>query len=159
MSNIYGNQIIPNDVSSLYFSIRLMIVMSCLMKIYEIVCRRRWGINWALCSQQKAGVKGKSLTINKVFRKVATSEGVDYEQVAILDAVTPTFRTNTVNINEELLMLIILHLRVIFQFLQTLLTIRLVFLRPVLVTIRKLALQQSMMLRLIFRYQARPLHL
>ena len=51
---------------------------------------------------RKAGVEGKSLTINKVFRKVATSEGVDYEQVAILDAVTPTFHTKTVNINKEL---------------------------------------------------------
>lgn len=103
MSNIYGNQIIPNDVSSLYF----------FDKTYdsdelsnENLRKQRAEDDGVLIGRyalsRKAGVKGKSLTINKVFRKVATSEGVDYEQVAILDAVTPTFRTNTVNINKEL---------------------------------------------------------
>lgn len=103
MSNIYGNQIIPNDISSLYF----------FDKTYdndelsnENLRKQRAEDDGVLIGRyalsRKAGVKGKSLTINKVFRKVATSEGVDYEQVAILDAVTPTFRTNTVNINKEL---------------------------------------------------------
>ena len=103
MSNIYGNQIIPNDVSSLYF----------FDKTYdsdelsnENLRKQRAEDDGVLIGRyalsRKVGVKGKSLTINKVFRKVATSEGVDYEQVAILDAVTPTFRTNTVNINKEL---------------------------------------------------------
>lgn len=102
MSNIYGNQIIPNDISSLYF----------FDKTYdddelsnENLRKQRAEDDGVLIGRyalsRKAGVKGKSLTINKVFRKVATSEGVDYEQVAILDAVTPTFRTNTVNINKE----------------------------------------------------------
>lgn len=103
MSNIYGNQIIPNDVSSLYF----------FDKTYnddelsnENLRKQRAEDDGVLIGRyalsRKAGVKGKSLTINKVFRKVATSEGVDYEQVAILDAVTPTFHTKTVNINKEL---------------------------------------------------------
>jgi hypothetical protein len=103
MSNIYGNQIIPNDVSSLYFFDKTYdsdeLSNENLRKSYaegDGVLIGRYALS------RKAGVKGKSLTINKVFRKVATSEGVDYEQVAILDAVTPTFRTNTVNINEEL---------------------------------------------------------
>ena len=102
MSNIYGNQIIPNDISSLYF----------FDKTYdddelsnENLRKQRAEDDGVLIGRyalsRKAGVEGKSLTINKVFRKVATSEGVDYEQVAILDAVTPTFRTNTVNINKE----------------------------------------------------------
>lgn len=102
MSNIYGNQIIPNDISSLYF----------FDKTYdsdelsnENLRKQRAEDDGVLIGRyalsRKAGVKGNSLTINKVFRKVATSEGVDYEQVAILDAVTPTFRTNTVNINKE----------------------------------------------------------
>lgn len=103
MSNIYGNQIIPNDISSLYF----------FDKTYdddelsnENLRKQRAEDDGVLIGRyalsRKAGVEGKSLTINKVFRKVATSEGVDYEQVAILDAVTPTFHTKTVNINEEL---------------------------------------------------------
>lgn len=103
MSNIYGNQIIPNDVSSLYF----------FDKTYdddelsnENLRKQRAEDDGVLIGRyalsRKAGVEGKSLTINKVFRKVATSEGVDYEQVAILDAVTPTFHTKTVNINKEL---------------------------------------------------------
>lgn len=103
MSNIYGNQIIPNDISSLYF----------FDKTYdddelskENLRKQRAQDDGVLIGRyalsRKAGVKGKSLTINKVFRKVATSEGVDYEQVAILDAVTPTFRAATVNINKEL---------------------------------------------------------
>lgn len=103
MSNIYGNQIIPNDISSLYF----------FDKTYdddelsnENLRKQRAEDDGVLIGRyalsRKAGVEGKSLTINKVFRKVATSEGVDYEQVAILDAVTPTFHTKTVNINKEL---------------------------------------------------------
>lgn len=103
MSNIYGNQIIPNDVSSLYF----------FDKTYdkddlsdENTRKKRAKDDGVLIGRyalsRKADAKGKSLTINKVFRKVATGEGVDYEQVAILDAVTPTFHTNTVNINKEL---------------------------------------------------------
>lgn len=103
MSNIYGNQIIPNDISSLYFFDKTYdddeLSNENLRKQHaedDGVLIGRYALS------RKAGVKGKSLTINKVFRKVATSEGVDYEQVAILDAVTPTFRTNTVNINKEL---------------------------------------------------------
>ena len=103
MSNIYGNQIIPNDISSLYF----------FDKTYdndelsnENLRKQRAEDDGVLIGRyalsRKAGINGKSLTINKVFRKVATSEGVDYEQVAILDAVTPTFRAATVNINKEL---------------------------------------------------------
>lgn len=103
MSNIYGNQIIPNDISSLYF----------FDKTYdddelsnENLRKQRAEDDGVLIGRyalsRKVDVKGKSLTINKVFRKVATSEGVDYEQVAILDAVTPTFHTKTVNINKEL---------------------------------------------------------
>lgn len=103
MSNIYGNQIIPNDVSSLYFfdktydSDELSNENS--RKSYaeeDGVLIGRYVLS------RTVDTSGNSLTINKVFRKVATSEGVDYEQVAILDAVTPTFRTNTVNINKEL---------------------------------------------------------
>lgn len=103
MSNIYGNQIIPNDVSSLYFFDKTYdsdeLSDENKRKSYaegDGVLIGRYALS------RKAGVKSKSLTINKVFRKVATSEGVDYEQVAILDAVTPTFRTNTVNIKKEL---------------------------------------------------------
>ena len=103
MSNIYGNQIIPNDVSSLYFFDKTYdddeLSNENLRKSYaegDGVLIGRYALS------KKAGVEGKSLTINKVFRKVATSEGVDYEQVAILDAVTPTFHTKTVNINKEL---------------------------------------------------------
>ena len=103
MSNIYGNQIIPNDVSSLYFFDKTYdddeLSNENLRKSYaegDGVLIGRYALS------RKAGVEGKSLTINKVFRKVATSEGVDYEQVAILDAVTPTFHTKTVNINKEL---------------------------------------------------------
>ena len=103
MSNIYGNQIIPNDVSSLYF----------FDKTYdddelsnENLRKQRAEDDGVLIGRyalsRKADTSGNSLTINKVFRKVATSEGVDYEQVAILDAVTPTFHTKTVNINKEL---------------------------------------------------------
>lgn len=103
MSNIYGNQIIPNDVSSLYF----------FDKTYD--SDELSNENSRKSHAEEDGVligryvlsrtvdtSGNSLTINKVFRKVATSEGVDYEQVAILDAVTPTFRAATVNINKEL---------------------------------------------------------
>ena len=103
MSNIYGNQIIPNDISSLYFFDKTYdsdeLSDENKRKSYaegDGVLIGRYALS------RKAGVEGKSLTINKVFRKVATSEGVDYEQVAILDAVTPTFRAATVNINKEL---------------------------------------------------------
>lgn len=103
MSNIYGNQIIPNDISSLYFFDKTYdddeLSNENLRKSYaegDGVLIGRYALS------RKAGINGNSLTINKVFRKVATSEGVDYEQVAILDAVTPTFHTKTVNINEEL---------------------------------------------------------
>ena len=103
MSNIYGNQIIPNDISSLYFFDKTYdndeLSNENSRKSYaegDGVLIGRYALS------RKADVKGKSLTINKVFRKVATSEGVDYEQVAILDAVTPTFRAATVNINKEL---------------------------------------------------------
>lgn len=103
MSNIYGNQIIPNDISSLYF----------FDKTYdddelsnENLRKQRAEDDGVLIGRyalsRKAGINGKSLTINKVFRKVATSEGVDYEQVAVLDAVTPTFRAATVNIRKDL---------------------------------------------------------
>ena len=103
MSNIYGNQIIPNDVSSLYFFDKTYDEDELSNKSLRKQRAEKDGVligRYAL--SRKAGVKGKSLTINKVFRKVATSEGVDYEQVAILDAVTPTFHTNTVNIKKEL---------------------------------------------------------
>ena len=103
MSSIYGNQIIPNDISSLYFFDKTYdndeLSEENSRKSYaegDGVLIGRYALS------RKAGVEGKSLTINKVFRKVATSEGVDYEQVAILDAVTPTFRAATVNINKEL---------------------------------------------------------
>lgn len=103
MSNIYGNQIIPNDISSLYFFDKTYdddeLSNENLRKQHaedDGVLIGRYALS------RKAGVEGKSLTINKVFRKVATSEGVDYEQVAILDAVTPIFRAATVNINKEL---------------------------------------------------------
>lgn len=103
MSNIYGNQIIPNDISSLYFFDKTYGDDELSNKNLRKQRAEDDGVligRYAL--SRKAGIKGKSLTINKVFRKVATSEGVDYEQVAILDAVTPTFCTNTVNINKEL---------------------------------------------------------
>lgn len=103
MSNIYGNQIIPNDISSLYF----------FDKTYDN--DELSNENSRKSHAEEDGVligryvlsrtidtSGNSLTINKVFRKVATSEGVDYEQVAILDAVTPTFRAATVNIRKDL---------------------------------------------------------
>lgn len=103
MSNIYGNQIIPNDISSLYFFDKTYdndeLSNENLRKSYaegDGVLIGRYALS------RKAGVKGNSLTINKVFRKVATSEGVDYEQVAVLDAVTPTFRAATVNIRKDL---------------------------------------------------------
>lgn len=103
MSNIYGNQIIPNDISSLYF----------FDKTYdddelsnENLRKQRAEDDGVLIGRyalsRKVNASGNSLTINKVFRKVATSEGVDYEQVAVLDAVTPTFRTATVNIKKQL---------------------------------------------------------
>lgn len=103
MSNIYGNQIIPNDISSLYF----------FDKTYdndvlsdENLRKKRAKDDGVLIGRyalsRKVGDSDNPLTINKVFRKVATGEGVDYEQVAILDAVTPTFHTKTVNIKEEL---------------------------------------------------------
>lgn len=103
MSNIYGNQIIPNDVSSLYFFDKTYnkdeLSDESLRKLRaedDGVLIGRYALS------RKAGDDDNPLTINKVFRKVATGEGVDYEQVAILDAVTPTFHTNTVNINEKL---------------------------------------------------------
>lgn len=103
MSNIYGNQIIPNDISSLYFfdktydNDELSEVNSRKLHAEEDgVLIGRYVLS------RKVNASGNSLTINKVFRKVATSEGVDYEQVAVLDAVTPTFRTATVNIRKDL---------------------------------------------------------
>lgn len=103
MSNIYGNQIIPNDISSLYFFDKTYdddeLSNENSRKSYaeeDGVLIGRYVLS------RTVDTSGKSLTINKVFRKVATSEGVDYEQVAILDAVTPTFHTKTVNINKEL---------------------------------------------------------
>lgn len=103
MSNIYGNQIIPNDISSLYFFDKTYdddeLTNENLRKQHaedDGVLIGRYVLS------RTVDTSGNSLTINKVFRKVATSEGVDYEQVAILDAVTPTFHTKTVNINKEL---------------------------------------------------------
>ncbi len=103
MSNIYGNQIIPNDISSLYFFDKTYdndeLSKKSSRKLHaeeDGVLIGRYVLN------RTVDTSGNSLTINKVFRKVATSEGVDYEQVAVLDAVTPTFRTATVNINKEL---------------------------------------------------------
>ena len=103
MSNIYGNQIIPNDISSLYFFDKTYdndeLSKKSSRKSYaeeDGVLIGRYVLN------RTVDTSGNSLTINKVFRKVATSEGVDYEQVAVLDAVTPTFRTATVNIKKEL---------------------------------------------------------
>lgn len=103
MSNIYGNQIIPNDISSLYFFDKTYdndeLSKKSSRKSYaeeDGVLIGRYVLN------RTVDTSGNSLTINKVFRKVATSEGVDYEQVAVLDAVTPTFRAATVNINKEL---------------------------------------------------------
>ena len=103
MSNIYGNQIIPNDVSSLYFFDKTYNKDELSDESSRKLRAENDGVligRYAL--SRKAGDDDNPLTINKVFRKVATGEGVDYEQVAILDAVTPTFHTNTVNINEEL---------------------------------------------------------
>lgn len=103
MSNIYGNQIIPNDISSLYFFDKTYDND----ELSEVNSRKSYAeedgvLIGRYVLSRTVDTSGNSLTINKVFRKVATSEGVDYEQVAILDAVTPTFRTKTVNINEEL---------------------------------------------------------
>lgn len=103
MSNIYGNQIIPNDVSSLYFFDKTYDKDELSDENLRKLRAEDDGVligRYAL--SRKAGTNGESLTINKVFRKVATGKGVDYEQVAILDAVTPTFRAATVNINKEL---------------------------------------------------------
>lgn len=102
MSNIYGNQIIPNDISSLYFFDKTYDND----ELSEENSRKSYAEEDGILIgryvlSRTVDTSGNSLTINKVFRKVATSEGVDYEQVAILDAVTPTFHTNTVNINKE----------------------------------------------------------
>ena len=103
MSNIYGNQIIPNDISSLYFFDKTYDND----ELSEENSRKSYAeedgvLIGRYVLSRTVDTNGNSLTINKVFRKVATSEGVNYEQVAILDAVTPTFHTKTVNINEEL---------------------------------------------------------
>lgn len=103
MSNIYGNQIIPNDISSLYFFDKTYDSD----ELSEENSRKSYAeedgvLIGRYVLSRTVDTSGNSLTINKVFRKVATSEGVDYEQVAILDAVTPTFHTKTVNINKEL---------------------------------------------------------
>lgn len=103
MSNIYGNQIIPNDISSLYFFDKTYDND----ELSEANSRKSYAeedgvLIGRYVLSRTVDTSGNSLTINKVFRKVATSEGVDYEQVAILDAVTPTFRAATVNINKEL---------------------------------------------------------
>lgn len=103
MSNIYGNQIIPNDISSLYFFDKTYDNDELSKKSSRKSYAEEDGVligRYVL--SRTVNASGNSLTINKVFRKVATSEGVDYEQVAVLDAVTPTFRTATVNINKEL---------------------------------------------------------
>lgn len=103
MSNIYGNQIIPNDISSLYFFDKTYDKDELSNESLRKSCAEDDGVligRYAL--SRKVDTSDSPLTINKVFRKVATSEGVDYEQVAILDAVTPTFHTNTVNIKKEL---------------------------------------------------------
>lgn len=103
MSNIYGNQIVPNDISSLYFFDKTYDND----ELFEVNSRKSYAeedgvLIGRYVLSRTVDTSGNSLTINKVFRKVATSEGVDYEQVAILDAVTPTFRAATVNINKEL---------------------------------------------------------
>lgn len=103
MSNIYGNQIIPNDISSLYFFDKTYDND----ELSEVNSRKSYAeedgvLIGRYVLSRTVDTSGNSLTINKVFRKVAISEGVDYEQVAILDAVTPTFRAATVNINKEL---------------------------------------------------------
>lgn len=103
MSNIYGNQIIPNDISSLYFFDKTYDND----ELSEENSRKSYAeedgvLIGRYVLSRTVDTSGNSLTINKVFRKVATSEGVDYEQVAILDAVTPTFRAATVNINKQL---------------------------------------------------------
>ena len=103
MSNIYGNQIIPNDISSLYFFDKTYDND----ELSEENSRKSYAeedgvLIGRYVLSRTVDTSGNSLTINKVFRKVANSEGVDYEQVAILDAVTPTFHTKTVNINKEL---------------------------------------------------------
>lgn len=103
MSNIYGNQIVPNDISSLYFFDKTYDND----ELSEENSRKSYAeedgvLIGRYVLSRTVDTNGNSLTINKVFRKVATSEGVDYEQVAILDAVTPTFRAATVNINKEL---------------------------------------------------------
>ena len=103
MSNIYGNQIIPNDISSLYFFDKTYDNDELSKKSSRKLHAEEDGVligRYVL--SRTVNPNGNSLTVNKVFRKVATSEGVDYEQVAILDAVTPTFRAATVNINKEL---------------------------------------------------------
>lgn len=102
MSNIYGNQIVPNDISSLYFFDKTYDND----ELSEENSRKSYAeedgvLIGRYVLSRTVDTNGNSLTVNKVFRKVATSEGVDYEQVAILDAVTPTFHTNTVNINKE----------------------------------------------------------
>lgn len=103
MSNIYGNQIIPNDISSLYFFDKTYDNDELSKKSSRKLHAEEDGVligRYVL--SRSVNPSGNSLTINKVFRKVATSEGVDYEQVAVLDAVTPTFRAATVNIREDL---------------------------------------------------------
>lgn len=103
MSNIYGNQIVPNDISSLYFFDKTYDNDELSEENSRKSHAEEDGVligRYVL--SRTVDTNGNSLTINKVFRKVATSEGVDYEQVAILDAVTPTFRAATVNINKEL---------------------------------------------------------
>lgn len=103
MSNIYGNQIIPNDISSLYFFDKTYDNDELSKKSSRKLHAEEDGVligRYVL--SRTVNPSGNSLTINKVFRKVATSEGVDYEQVAVLDAVTPTFRAATVNIREDL---------------------------------------------------------
>lgn len=102
MSYMYGNQIIPNNVSSVYF---FDITYNNDELSDESVRKTKAAEDGVLIGRyalsRKVAVNGSSLTINKVYRKVATSDSIDYEQVAVLDAAPPTFSAAASNIGAD----------------------------------------------------------
>ena len=96
MSNLYGNQMIPSDVSSLYFYDKTYTVGEDLVKRAEDdgVFIGRYVLVKGNGENQKSH--------NKAYRKVVGENGaLAYEEVAVLDGATPSITIGSTGYGKE----------------------------------------------------------
>ena len=96
MSNLYGNQMIPSDISSLYFYDKTYTVNEDLAKLAE---------NDGVFIGRYVLVKGdgeNQKSHSKAYRKVVGTNGtLAYEEVAVLDGATPSITIGSTGYGKE----------------------------------------------------------